>query len=124
MRRKISEENIMKVSFYIGIATRGGECFVIGSSTNRRLLDIQRDAYMMGHIEWNVKIHTIIIDIEPDGTPRVILLDEQQAETGMATETLILENKITGEKMEFDIPPKLPVDELVKDVDDILGNKE
>jgi len=103
----------MKVLFYLAIATKEKEDYLIGASINRRMLEIQRDAFMIGHVEYNSKIYPITIEIEPDREPRIVLDDEQQPELG---------GGVTSAKVEDESPKedKVPV----IDVDDILGNKE
>jgi hypothetical protein len=72
----------MRISLYVAIATRGDEELLCGAGTNRRLVEIQRDSYIMHNIDWSCEIQEFAFDVTPKKIDRVILPDEERPETG------------------------------------------
>jgi hypothetical protein len=75
----------MRVNVFVAIATHGDEEFLVGVNANRRLLEIQKDAYLRNNIEWACAIQEHAFDITPPDMKREVLDDEQQEEMGTQT---------------------------------------
>lgn len=82
----MDEKRSLRVLFFVAVASKGSgeaiEVQVLGANLNRRLVEIQRDAFLRSNIEWSCEIQPIEVCVWPKCKPRTIAEGEQIVETG------------------------------------------